>query len=425
MERTLRLFSQNMIIDRKKMLSIFILVCLLFPQFPPLFGRSEVHINLVAILFATLSLTFYKLRLNTNSKILILGYFFSLQLFLFLSYWLGTDSFNGFSDLPSYYRPLMLLFVTLGFLSLIDNLDDAYSTILRVAKIIITLVFCYSILEVFFFDIFSSIMFAIYRIEDKSNINGVAVSFFTLPYYASYILSVFLPLLMSNYKLERSIRSLTLVFMCFICIILTQSKMGVFLALGIAFLYWYLSVNYRKKIIVVIFFGFFLLVLYLFLVDFISYLNSEFGGNFLRTLHSILSNTEHAHNLLERVKDITETYSAIMSNNPFFGVGLAKGKTIEVWIAMIMYRYGLIGLMFFVVFFLWVGFVSIIEINKENKGGKESFKRIELLKMIVIWSLTIFISQLSGLMIEMSKGAIISSLMFALTARVLFIQRVT
>ena len=190
--------------------------------------------------------------------------------------------------------------------------------------------------------------------------------------------------------------------------------MGVFLAIGIFFLYWFISSGYKVKVIIVMIFTLFMLMLVIYLKDFAAFLNKEFGGNFAKTLHVILSNTEQAHNLLERLKDISETYHAILNNNISVGVGLGKGQTIEIWVAMIMYRYGFIGLIFFILYFLFVGCLALFKLSESD-----DFRHRELLKAVAIWALTIFISQTSGLMLEMSKGAIISCLMFALTARVL------
>lgn len=406
-------------ISTDRALKLFLLLCLFLPQFPPVFQRTEFHIHIFALICACLSLILFKLKLNHLEKTLLFSYFVVFQFLLFLSYALGVEGLNGFSDIPSYTRPTMLLIITLGFATLIKNMVVTYDSILSIAKLLICIVFIYSLCEVFLFDVFSGLMHLTYRLEDKININGIAVSFFTLPYYASYILLVFLPILLSNYKLNKSYTSLCYIFIAFISITLTQSKMGIFLSFGVLFLYWFLSVSLYKKLLVLIIFSIFFGLLIIYLVDFVTYLIDNYGGNFAKTLHLILTNPEYAYNLTERLDDITETFTLITSNNYFVGVGLGKSITIEIWIAIILYRYGFIGLIFFIIYFLIIGCWAA---KKSTQDYIYHEKYRELLKMVAIWALIIFLTQLSDLMIEKSKAAIVSCFMFALAAKVLAYQ---
>ncbi|MFY8327048.1 hypothetical protein [Pseudoalteromonas sp. ZZD1] len=397
----------------ERVLGNFILLILLLPQLPVIFQRSELHINIFALSLSILALLLYRTKIEKKSYIIPLLYFISMQLFLFFSSWFGTEGFSSFGEIPSYFRPTMLLIITLGFLSMIKDLNSLFANLVRVAKIITVAIFIYSICEVFFFSLFSKVMFVFYRLEDKSNIDGVAVSFFTLPYYSAYIMCTLFPLLLSNYEKNKGY-SYLYCLMLIASVFLTQSKMGVFLLIGIVFLYWFISVSLKKKIFVLIFFSVFLVALLLSLKAFVAYLNETVGGNFARTLHLMLSNTDQAHNLLERLDDIVETYQAISQHNYLVGIGLGKGETIEIWIAMVMYRYGLIGLLFFIVFFLIVGFKTMFMAMRK---GFYSFEERSLFKFVCIWALTIYISQLSGLMLEMSKGGVLSCLMFAVASK--------
>ncbi|TCI05431.1 hypothetical protein EZV61_05630 [Corallincola luteus] len=340
-----------------------------------------------------------------------------LQFFLVSSYFFGSEDLGGFSDILSFFRPLMLLVIVLSMVVLTEELTQTYDALIGVTKLIVSCVFLYSLLEVFFFDIFSSLMFLFYRMEDKVNIDGISVSFFTLPYYGAYILCMLLPLTFSNYALTKNKAALFYIFACFGSIVLTQSKMGVFLSFGVLFIYAFLSSSFNKKIIVIIISLLFFGILGYFLVDFVSYLNKEVGGNFARTLHLILTNTEQAHNLNERLEDITGTYSKIIEHNPYVGVGLGKGQTIEIWIGTILYRYGFPGLILFILYFLFIGMAATLKLGRLKHGRP---KEAELAKTVAIWAFTIFISQLSGFMMEMSKAAVFSMMMLALSARILF-----
>lgn len=404
-------------LNRDKLLIFFICSSLLFPQLPPIFIRSEIHINFYSILLALFFIINFKIHMGYRERLLIFGYFIIMQVLLIISYLFGVEFFESYGELPSLFRPIMLLIVTLGFSSLLGNDENIYDSLLSAAKIIVLLVFIYSLLEVFSFEAFSGIMFLLYRIQDKSNIDGVAVSFFTLPYYASYVLSIFLPLLLSNARRCLNITSISFVLMCIFSVVLTQSKTGIFLSILIVFIYLYMSSSSFSKLLVVTLFVFISLLAIFFLKDFVIYLNEEYGGNFAKTLDLILSGSDQAYNLTERQDDITSTFYRVIQVNPFIGLGLGKGETIEVWVASIIYRYGLLGLFYFTAYFVVIGLYSFQKIRLSDHSVFDT--NIELLKMVSIWALTIFISQLSSFMLEMSKCGVLSCLMFALMARLL------
>ncbi|EKO3767288.1 hypothetical protein P0F26_002974 [Vibrio metschnikovii] len=347
--------------------------------------------------------------MNKSRSVIPLGYFLLLQFLLIGSYWLGVEDFGGMSDIPSYYRPIMLMVITLAFLILMDDYKSVYESTLHIIRILVFLVFLYSVFEVFAFDVFSSFFHAFYRLEDKDNIDGVAVSFFTLPYYSAYILNTFFIFLLSEYNKGKSFKSFIYVLFCILSIFLAQSKMGIALCVAILFAFYFMQSRIISKSIILSIFFVFMMLLYFYLYDFVLFMKKEYGGHLFTTLYVMMAHTEQSGNLMERVSDIYDTYRLIENNNYFIGVGLGKGVTIETWIASLMYRYGLLGLGFFIAAYLFVGFYSWYLSSKES-----DFYRSELLKICSIWALTLFISQLSGFMMEVSKSAVVSCFMLAL-----------
>lgn len=399
-------------------LKLLLILATFIPQLPPIFNRSEVHINVIFFFLSILFILLLKPKIKKNQIVYLSLYYFTSQLLLIASYTLGPNPFNDTSDLPSLFRPIMLFTFTMLFLTCLTDFKSIYCSILKITKIIVVSVFIYSILEVFFLSNVGNTLFFLYRMEDKSNIDGVAVSFFTLPYYSSYIMLLLFPILLSNHNKNSNIRSLSLILICISNIVLTQSKMGIFLVFGVIFIYYFISSKLFIKILICFIFIFTAVLLFFFLNDFISFLYYEYGGNFAKTLYLILNDFEHAYNLTERLNDIIHTYDLIKPNNFLFGLGLGKGLTIEIWIASLMYRIGFLGLIFFITFFV---VTSILLYRKISPNEIHiDFYYNELVKLVFIWSSTIFISQLSGLMMEASKGAIFSSLMFALSAKCLF-----
>lgn len=402
-----------MVINNRSLFIVFFLSSLLLPQLPIIFGRSEFHINIYVFIFSVLILCKYQV-IDRYRSFIPIAYFLVFQLLLMCSYWFGVEELGEISDIPSYYRPVMLMVITLAFLSLMHDYESVYKLALRAIKAIVLMVFTYSFFEVFFLNELSSLMFTFYRMEDKSNINGVAVSFFTLPYYAAYILNTFLVFLLSNYKINKSFVSALYVLICIISVIFTQSKMGIALTFSIFFLFYFMRSKFFSKTLICFLFFVFVVILYRYLYDVVSFMYSNYGGNLFSTLYVMLKSPEQSGNLMERVNDIHSTYELIITNNIFVGVGLGKGVTIETWIASLMYRYGFIGLALFIITYISMGLYSwrLYSIEK-------NIYRAELLNICSIWALTIFISQLSGLMMEISKNAVVTCFMFALTSFVM------
>ncbi len=402
--------------DKQLYLSFLLTLAVFLPQIPPLFGRSEIHINLILTFCTIMTLLIFKVRLKINELLLLIIYYSIFQLLLLISYFFGSDEFGGFSDIMSLYRPIMLFFLSLGLLNLLDNIELSYFTIIRTIKKLMIVIFLYSLSEVFFFSKISPLIHMVYRLEDKSNIDGVAVSFFTLPYYASYILSIFLLFFISNFKINKNINSLIYILICILSIVLTQSKMGIAVAFVSFFVYLYLSASITRKIFIILIFSLFILFNWFYLLEIVKFLKNEIGGNFANTTYLILIGSEHAGNLLARQEQLINTYNTIYSHNILIGAGLGKGLTLETWMASILYRYGFIGLIFFISFFLYVFF----KINtKLQQLKKINIIKREVLKVVGIWAIMIFLTQLSGLMMEYSKAALYSGLMFALTSKIL------
>lgn len=397
-----------MVLNKQSFYKLLFFTSLLLPQLPPIFGRSEFHINIYVFAFSVFILFRYPI-INSSRSVIPLCYFLFFQFMLICSYWLGVEDFGGMSDIPSYYRPIMLMVITFAFLSLMDDYESIYESTLHIIRMLVLLIFIYSVLEVFAFNVFSSLFHAFYRLENKGNIDGVAVSFFTLPYYSAYILNTFFIFLLSSHNKEKKFKSLIFVLLCISSIFLTQSKMGIALCFAVLFIFYFMQSKIISKVIILAMFFVFITASYIYLYDFVSFMKNEYGGHLFTTLYVMMANTEQSGNLMERVNDIYNTYKLIENNNYFVGVGLGKGVTIEIWIASLMYRYGVPGLVFFIVTYLFIGLYSWYLSLKES-----DFYRSELLKICSIWALTLFISQLSGFMMEVSKCAVISCFMLAL-----------
>ncbi|WP_394200990.1 O-antigen ligase family protein [Marinagarivorans algicola] len=399
------------VLNKSHILAAMLLLAVFIPQLPPVFARSEMHINLIGFVVSCGVLAFWGNKFNIIRFYIALFYYSFFQGLLLLAYLFGPEGFGGLTDLPSLFRPLMLLVMCAAFSVLLEG-QRSIQMLYRVFTYITVISFGYAVLEVFFFSLVSPIIHIFYRLPDKNNIDGVSVSFFTLPYYAAYVHSILLLFMLSRYSKEKSVTAVILVLMSLINIILTQSKTGIFVAIATLFIFWFMRASRAGRIWVFILTVVTFITSVYFLYDFIKYLNDSIGGNFAYTTMVMLESPDEAGNLAERSNQVARTFELLMANNPLLGVGLGKGETIESWLAYIPYRYGGLGLMLFVFFYIALTlrcFILFFSVgNKETK---------ELLMIVCIWSFCLFFTQLSSLSIEISKAAYFSALMIAIASK--------
>lgn len=408
--------SSLLYISKRRYLAVFILVAALFPQLPPIFGRSEFHINIIALLLSAAAIFFFGARVDLKKLYVFLCYFLTLQLLLLLSYFFGEEGLNGLSDIPSLLRPIMLLVLTLGFSILLSD-RQSFELCISIVCILTVISFIYALIEVFAFSSAAPIMYFFYRWEDKTNIEGASVSFFSLPYYAAYVHSILMLFILAGLSLRPSVTRYIILVMAIVNIMLTQSKTGIFVSFVALFMYWYVSVGPRARLFVVTIAVFFCVAVVYYLYDFVSFLYDAIGGNFAYTTLLILERPEEAGNLAERLNQVGTTLTLLGNGGWLVGLGLGKGLTLESWLAYVPYRYGGLGLLFFFIFYVFVTVRSIyLSFYLSDKH------LIIIARIVAIWAFCLFFTQLSSLSMETSKSSIFTALMLALTSNVL-VQR--
>lgn len=393
----------------------FLALILFFPQAPPIFGWSEIHINLIAFALAIMVIFRKHSALNPRVLIALTTYFLTLQSILIATYLFSPQSEFDFSSLPNLFRPTFNLLTAIAFATLIYPNGVTYRNVSRFARILALLGVTYSLLEVFYYEQFGFLAQLLFRREDKSNIDGVAVTFFTLPYYAAYVYLTFLPVLIADFLAKPSGYNLLFVVFILANIILTQSKMGIFVATLVALVTILIQASWASRAVTTVMISILGPIFFFMFPDFIVFLNQTTGGNFARTTYLMLFRPEQAHNLLERVKDVGFAWERVSDNYYFLGAGLGRGETLEVWIATVLYRYGLFGFVFF------IGCVAILTLRlglRLRRYERHSPERRTCL-FVFMWVSTIFLTQMSSFMLESSKTGILSCFMLGFALAVL------
>ncbi|OQQ07433.1 hypothetical protein BK411_12540 [Vibrio splendidus] len=193
--------------------------------------------------------------------------------------------------------------------------------------------------------------------------------------------------------------------MAFCLVVLSLSKTMIFSLLISSYLM--LLVYVRIKL--VRFFLFFIPLLFTFILFYyqaeISEMLSDAGVPALSSIKTLLYDSSNSGSVITRSQQIIDSFELSQSHSAIFGAGLGQSASIESLPAVFLYRYGLIGLIFFYIVNL---VLFIFSVYKLVQGGKENFA---IYFALSLWLITLPITQLSGVMIEQSKMAFISAIM--------------
>ena len=374
---------------------------LLFPAFPTVIS-NEIHINIMAILFAFFGLIFLgSVRVNNRSIFLLLTYFF-LQGLLALSW--GFDVIEGrahFSDILSSLRPLFLCILVLFFAGFFgSNYQKGVQVFSTFCSIFVVLCFLFVVLESQLAG-FDKVSYFLYKQESRDILENAGISFFHTTYFAGYVYLFMFLLFGFKALLGRSLFDGFMFLLSFLLLIWAQSKVYyVLIVIGIIFiLFFCLQARAFYKFFTLIFLSTLGLVLFYFygLYDLLKETNRTF-----LTLSVLLESPEASGSLGVRVNQVLFAFQESYDNF-LLGAGLGRGTSLESYLSNFTYRYGFLGLVIYFILFCSVAFTSISQaprtMSAENRG---------LNLAIGIWFLMMPVSLLSSPMIETGKTAVFS-----------------
>lgn len=396
------------ILSLQKLSSFFMILILVFPLLPVYFGASQVHINLLVIFVASivifLSLVFGK-GLGRADPVVFMYYSLA-QVLLIPSYWHDIQSgVEGFSGVVSFLRPTLLYVMYLTFNSTARGVLNGDSKLL-IYFLVLSLL--YSVVELF--GLWDWAVYFFYKREEKIAIARAVVTFFGTTYYAGYVYLVFFLLSYSTYLVKKKPTYLLLSAGALILTIAAQSKIiWLSLILSLFMLAYFNAKGSSGKVKFLVF----VIAAFSFLFFGFEYLYKVLLSlelKSVRSLNTLLFNTENSGTLLVRLEQILFSVNSLIDNNTIFGLGLARELELESWVSLFLYRYGLLGFLSFIAFVFYLVFTSITNM-KRLRGSRYYFYSV----ICLIWSLLLPLTQLSTAMIELSKLAVISSFMIALT----------
>lgn len=341
---------------------------------------------------------------------LAMGAFFAVLQALLLSSW-ALDwlvGAAGLSDLLSAWRPAMLAVATAAFTSAFGDFETrAHATWIRLVRVILVLATGHYVLVAS-----SGAAMAVSRVLYGPLLNdvfaGEATSFFGTSYYAAYVYFFVFVFLLSDYLVQGEARRLLWVCWCLLLILAASSKPAAALALVAV----PLAVAARLGAMGRLAFVGGLAVAGAAVVWWIGFEELRtlaLAGNYLvSSFVLVIENPQAAGTFAVRYTQVADVIRESW-NHAGFGVGLGRGVLLESWPAYLGHRYGLIGLVAYVL--LWLG--AAAHALRVRARVSERELRV-MITAVGAWMLSAPLLNVSGGMMESGKTAFFNCAMLGM-----------
>lgn len=382
------------------MMAVLMLIILL-PNY--IFGFNIGALNNLLISSCAALYIFVRAKIPSAFPIFfIVGFYGLLQILLFMS---GFLDYGGDTSAlsPALLRPIMLMVVVLAIVAhMLNKVELISEQFQQFCRWLIFLSTTFVLLYVFF-PVFSKLHTSFYLLPEKVVLLKSAVGFFATTYFAAFSYLLCFIVVYQVFIDKPSLKDAIAIVMVSGLILFSFSKTALLCWAVLALL---MPVIHSKRGWVRLFVIFLLILLSICTVYFLYPMFEN-----LRVLISAREMIEGAgggsNSLGERAAQIDEAVYKSMENWGL-GAGLAEGILTESFIANFVYRYGLIGLFIYVMFWILVGIWA--------KGSLKvlSGSSAVLMKSLIWWQICLPIVSLSNPVLEMGKGAILNSMVIAL-----------
>lgn len=386
-----------------RLFSFYLCSVFFFPLLPQIMGNSQIHINFITLIGSVFFIFLFRKDISYRTTCCLFLYFFVMQMFLFGSVYNGFHHENlSMSAIFSTVRPVMLFLLYLS----ISEGCRRYDLVSRKEfKIIIIISFFYVLLEVFFLQYSKDIITVLYKREYRPELFFAGITFFGTTYYSGYVFLCLFFLSFVNLYNSRKTLDKVVFFMAFFLVLISLSKTMIVVLFMSAYIFVLFYVrSYFIRFLMLFFPPLFVLGLFIFQNE-ISTLLKDAGVPALRSINTLLYDSSNSGTLSTRTDQVIESFNLAQRYSVIFGAGLGQDASIESLPAVFLYRYGIIGLLFFYLCNIFLVIYAFYRLFFENRR----YFAINL--ALLMWSLSLPITHLSGAMIEQSKMALVSALM--------------
>jgi len=343
---------------------ISLLLILIFPLFPTYLGNNSFHIIPIAIILSLILILKNKTNFILDRGIIKPNLFF-FTTFILLLISLINDSFyvasTGVKDFLGIIKPFYsYVFFLVGYTSIIDN-GKKIMTLCRFFEIMIILSFILAFLEVFYLDQLKSILYFLYKRQERIVLIDKATGWFGVTYYFSYFISFLCYYSFFILTTKRNVRSFLMFAISLITIFLTQSR-TLILALAFGFtILPFLKQSFKNKTVYLFYIALLVIVIYLGF-NYSEYLEEKLGYAYVGILRlfeegvNIYGSEEGSANV--RINQFWWAWN----NNEYKIIGFGLARDGEVFLesvyAYYMYRLGIVYLALFILLLVYFSRIS-------------------------------------------------------------------
>lgn len=392
----------------------FILAIAIFlPLLPSTGGFASYDVRFV---FVPIALGIIFLFRKVSSLRLFYSYsilFILLEIVLLISFAINegdikvTNLVTGFLPLTMLMYILMFDVLTMGIghsINYASFLEKNYNFF----RLLISLMFTYGIFEVLYPD--NNLIYALYKRESLVFLQDFATTFFGTTYTSSF--SFFTLFILAFPLAKDHLSKILLIVLLLVFSIISGSKAMLVTSVIYLVLFRFFLMKNTHVILpfILIFAGFIGVASWSLFIDMLYYFSDIKVAN---GLYKVLTNDADTGTFSVRLEQVIFAYNSTLEHF-LLGSGTGEGIYLESWLANIIYLYGLIGLLFFIVAYVYVCIqlfnVMILLTNIKKR----------ITASLLIWFILLPLSQFSSLMIFDGKVAVISMLVFCLIAKAMY-----
>lgn len=317
------------------------------PQMPVYPGFSS-KISYLPFLFFALTFVVCRKLYFKRDWFVLLVYCLALTLLHIWAELVGTAEARYLNAVTSVVIKIAPLFIVYcAYVSFRSNV-----ALERFGKIIgacILLTFLYALGEVFYGDRLSWFIYTFYKNDEVEILSGLAITFFRQTYFAAHVYLMLLSIALAMALLKQSYIWFALYLLSFSLVVMSQSKTGIVSAFFITVIIIFFSRRYILSLAIGIF-----VAAIVFYVLSSGVLQEEY------VFRSTIAMLEGRSGSLDtRMGQIYFAFESTEKYSYLLGAGIGRDIYLESWVARVQYQYGLIGLILYILLWLYLVLFSL------------------------------------------------------------------
>lgn len=381
--------------------NLLIVVFIFMPNFVYAFNMGSVN-SIIYLGFSVLALVkFFKIEKSDYLYITFFVFCFVIQL---LSLFSTLIDFDGASNIGlTTIRPLIIFIQVSGFYFFFKskNCLITENDVAKVCKIIIFICFSFFVLKNEISSINNVVFNVFYVAPNKIFLEYSSILFFASTYFSSFIYVFCFVFIFYDFMKSITFTNAMLVLANILLIFYSVSKTGAIAMIATVLLVsLFKSRNFFVKISYIVLFSFIGMWLYL------NYIESISSYRLIVSFQEIFTGGGGQNSADDRLDQII--YAVIGSyHNYFLGLGSGQNVLNETIISDFSYRYGLLGLLLYFIFYFYV-FLVMFKIRSRLIINRDFFS------CGLIWIILLFILSFSSSAMEIGKGGIVNCMFLAM-----------